>query len=297
MTPGGANHGEDLARNGHRGPDHQVLAGHPCRDQFGVTGRIASRPGPDPARDCPAGRRALMNSVELRTRVCGDHIVVALSAELDICTAAATIAAIAGRGPGRAHCVIVERTCKHWTSLTAPPYAPWPGRSNRPGRRAARCCWPPRPERLARVLDLTGLGEALGVHASVASALASAARWRPSGDSDRQRKGCGPSVKVDSPLASLASRRDGFAPASWPSAARRSCTCPSTASTAAWSPMCTSTSMTFDCIIPAGAVAEDCPWGMREARLTDPDGTKCESDRRSGSRFAIAQCPHDLAVV
>jgi hypothetical protein len=27
-----------------------------------------------------------------------------------------------------------------------------------------------------------------------------------------------------------------------------------------------------DDIIPAGAVAEDCPWGMREARLTDPDG-------------------------
>ena len=27
-----------------------------------------------------------------------------------------------------------------------------------------------------------------------------------------------------------------------------------------------------DDIIPAGAVAEDCPWGMREARLTDADG-------------------------
>jgi catechol 2,3-dioxygenase-like lactoylglutathione lyase family enzyme len=25
-------------------------------------------------------------------------------------------------------------------------------------------------------------------------------------------------------------------------------------------------------IIPAGAVVEDCPWGMRETRLTDPDG-------------------------
>jgi anti-sigma B factor antagonist len=49
-----------------------------------------------------------MNSIELRTRVCGDHIVVALCAELDICKAAATIAAIAGRGPGREHCVIVD---------------------------------------------------------------------------------------------------------------------------------------------------------------------------------------------
>jgi uncharacterized membrane protein (DUF2068 family)/catechol 2,3-dioxygenase-like lactoylglutathione lyase family enzyme len=26
--------------------------------------------------------------------------------------------------------------------------------------------------------------------------------------------------------------------------------------------------------IPAGAAAEDCPWGMREARLTDPDGNE-----------------------
>jgi catechol 2,3-dioxygenase-like lactoylglutathione lyase family enzyme len=29
-----------------------------------------------------------------------------------------------------------------------------------------------------------------------------------------------------------------------------------------------------DGIIPSGAVAEDCPWGMREARLTDPDGNE-----------------------
>lgn len=27
-----------------------------------------------------------------------------------------------------------------------------------------------------------------------------------------------------------------------------------------------------DSDVPAGTVAEDCPWGMREARLTDPDG-------------------------
>jgi hypothetical protein len=38
-----------------------------------------------------------------------------------------------------------------------------------------------------------------------------------------------------------------------------------------------------DRIIPAGAVAEDCPWGMREARLTDPDGNEV----RVGSRSAI----------
>ena len=27
-----------------------------------------------------------------------------------------------------------------------------------------------------------------------------------------------------------------------------------------------------DSCLPPGAAAEDCPWGMREARLTDPDG-------------------------
>jgi Glyoxalase superfamily protein len=36
-----------------------------------------------------------------------------------------------------------------------------------------------------------------------------------------------------------------------------------------------------DGIIPAGTVAENCPWGMREARLTDPTETRCESDPRS----------------
>jgi catechol 2,3-dioxygenase-like lactoylglutathione lyase family enzyme len=29
-----------------------------------------------------------------------------------------------------------------------------------------------------------------------------------------------------------------------------------------------------DGIVPAGACTEDCPWGMREARLTDPDGNE-----------------------
>jgi hypothetical protein len=27
-------------------------------------------------------------------------------------------------------------------------------------------------------------------------------------------------------------------------------------------------------IIPAGMAAKDCPWGMREARLIDPDGNE-----------------------
>jgi hypothetical protein len=29
-----------------------------------------------------------------------------------------------------------------------------------------------------------------------------------------------------------------------------------------------------DGILPSGVAAEDCPWGMREARLTDPDGNQ-----------------------
>ena len=40
-----------------------------------------------------------------------------------------------------------------------------------------------------------------------------------------------------------------------------------------------------DSIIPAGAVAEDCPWGMREARLTDPDG----NEMRVGSPLRKAE--------
>jgi hypothetical protein len=40
-----------------------------------------------------------------------------------------------------------------------------------------------------------------------------------------------------------------------------------------------------DSIIPTGAVAEDCPWGMREARLTDPDGNEV----RAGSPLREAK--------
>jgi anti-anti-sigma factor len=52
-----------------------------------------------------------MDGVELRPRACGGHIVVALHGQLGIGEAAdtaATIAAIAGREPGREHCVIVD---------------------------------------------------------------------------------------------------------------------------------------------------------------------------------------------
>jgi anti-sigma B factor antagonist len=126
-----------------------------------------------------------MNSVELRTRVCGDHIVVALSAELDICQAAATIAAIAGRGPGREHCVIVDLQALDFIDCAALRAL---ARAQQQARQAGGQVLLAAPAgTLARVLGLTGLGEVLGVHASVASALASAAHWRPSDGSGRER--------------------------------------------------------------------------------------------------------------
>jgi hypothetical protein len=37
-----------------------------------------------------------------------------------------------------------------------------------------------------------------------------------------------------------------------------------------------------DSVIPAGWAAEDCPWGMREARLTDPDPYNAQAERCVG---------------
>lgn len=121
-----------------------------------------------------------MNGVQLRTRVCGDHIVVALCAELDICEAAVTIAAIAGRGPGREHCVIVDLQALEYIDCAALRAL---ARAQQRARQAGGEVLLAAPTgTLARVLDLTGLGEVLGVHASVASAVASAGQWRASGD-------------------------------------------------------------------------------------------------------------------
>src|SRR5215471_17846050 len=44
-----------------------------------------------------------------------------------------------------------------------------------------------------------------------------------------------------------------------------------------------------DSIIPAGVVAEDCPWGMREARLTDPDGNEVRVGSPRRGREPTAQ--------
>jgi anti-sigma B factor antagonist len=127
-----------------------------------------------------------MNGVELRTRVCGDHIVVALCTELDICEAAVTIAAIAGRGPGRAHCVIVDLQALDFLDCAALRAL---ARAQQRARQAGGEVLLAAPAgTLASVLDLTGLGEVLGVHASVASAVASAAQWRPSGDPRRKER-------------------------------------------------------------------------------------------------------------
>jgi anti-sigma B factor antagonist len=101
---------------------------------------------------------------------------VALSAELDIREAAVTIAAIAGRGPGREHCVIVDLQALEFIDCAALRAL---ARAQQRARQAGGEVLLAAPAgTLARVLDLTGLGEVLGVHASVASAVASADRWR-----------------------------------------------------------------------------------------------------------------------
>jgi anti-sigma B factor antagonist len=101
---------------------------------------------------------------------------VALSAELDIREAAVTIAAIAGRGPGREHCVIVDLQALEFIDCAALRAL---ARAQQRARQAGGEVLLAAPAgTLARVLDLTGLGEVLGVHASVASAVASAGRWR-----------------------------------------------------------------------------------------------------------------------
>jgi anti-sigma B factor antagonist len=104
--------------------------------------------------------------------MCGDHIVVAVRAELDICQAAAAIAAIAGRGPGREHCVIVDLQALDFIDCAALRALARAQQQVRQGGGQVLLAAPAGT--LERVLDLTGLGEALGVHASMAYALASA---------------------------------------------------------------------------------------------------------------------------
>jgi len=115
-------------------------------------------------------------ALSFRARVCGGHIVLALHGQLDICAAAdtaATITAIAGRGLGREHCVIVDLEALEFidcASLRALASA-----QQRARRAGGEVLLAAPAGAVARLLDLTGLGEVLGVHASVASAVASAA--------------------------------------------------------------------------------------------------------------------------
>src|SRR5258707_14902378 len=117
------------------------------------------------------------DGVELRARACGGHIVVALHGQLGIREAAdtaATIAAIAGRELGREHCVIVDLEALEFIDcaamralVSAQQQAWWAGGEVLLAAPAGA---------VARMLDLTGLGELLGVHASGAAAVASARR-------------------------------------------------------------------------------------------------------------------------
>jgi anti-sigma B factor antagonist len=117
------------------------------------------------------------DGIELRARACGGHIVVALHAQLGIREAAdiaATIAAIAGREPGREHCVIVDLQALEFIDCAALRALV---SARQQARRAGGEVLLAAPAAaIARMLDLTGLGELLRVHASVASAVASTGR-------------------------------------------------------------------------------------------------------------------------
>jgi anti-sigma B factor antagonist len=116
-----------------------------------------------------------MNGVELRTRVSGRHIVVTLSGQLDFRAAAdtaATIAAIAGRELGREHRVIVDLADLEFIDCVAL-------RALSDAQQAAlqaggELLLAAPAGKVARLLELTGMGEVLGVHPSVAAAAASA---------------------------------------------------------------------------------------------------------------------------
>jgi anti-sigma B factor antagonist len=114
------------------------------------------------------------DGVELRARACGGHIVVALLGQLgtrEAADTAATIAAIAGREPGREHCVIVDLEALEFIDCAA--LRALVSARQRARQAGGEVLLAAPAGAIARMLDLTGLGELLGVHASVASAVAS----------------------------------------------------------------------------------------------------------------------------
>jgi anti-anti-sigma factor len=115
------------------------------------------------------------DGVEVQARACGGHIVVALHGQLGIREAAdtaATIAGIAGRELGREHCVIVDLGALEFIDCAA--LRALVGARQRARRAGGEVLLAAPAGAVARMLDLTGLGELLGVHVSVTAAVASA---------------------------------------------------------------------------------------------------------------------------
>ena len=123
-----------------------------------------------------------MAGVELEARVCGGYLVVALCGQLDA-TDAAEIAAVLTAVAGRGRRVIVDLADLEFVDCTGL-------RALAEARQAARgdggdLLLAAPAGAVARMLDVTGRAEVLGVHASVAAAAASADR-RPAASTDRR---------------------------------------------------------------------------------------------------------------
>jgi anti-anti-sigma factor len=113
-----------------------------------------------------------MDGVELRTRVCGGHTVVTLRGQLDAVEAAdvaAEVAAIAGRGQP----VIVDLAVLEFIDCSALRALAQAQELARQAGGAVLLAAPGKAT--ARLLDLTCMSGALGVHASVAAAVDSLA--------------------------------------------------------------------------------------------------------------------------
>jgi anti-sigma B factor antagonist len=103
--------------------------------------------------------------------------MVALHGQLGIGEAdatAATIVAIAGRELGREHCVIVDLDALDFIDCAA--LRALVSAQQRARQAGGEVLLAAPAGAVARMLDLTGLGELLGVHASVAAAVASLGR-------------------------------------------------------------------------------------------------------------------------
>jgi anti-anti-sigma factor len=115
-----------------------------------------------------------MADVQLEARICGGHMVVALRGHHLSAVEAAEIAAVLGVVAGRGRSVIVDLSCLEFTDRSALHAL---ARARDTARQADGDVLLAAPAgAVARLLLLTCLGEALGVHVSVAAAAASATR-------------------------------------------------------------------------------------------------------------------------